>query len=392
MAGDPLSSQECSRPNSDPGSPTLGFVALPPHRSVSWSSPSPPHLRVTIPQALGTRPSQVAAEVLHALSTTSVPLDIPRSDDDRPTSSLSQGVFIDQQSHFPLTSQSSPEQIPSSSNPQQQEQSIQQVARPPSKSPDSAEALSAMVVSTVPARRHMGHCLNSSKKITASHSTAGSTTRHPSFYFKEDLVTISVDGCIYKLHRFILENNSQYFRSLFAAIANSDGPGSGNSDEDAIVVESLEQSDFDCLLEFLYHGAYKPHSLSLDTWKTLLAASTHLQFVSIRELSIHEITCRRASLSAVEAVVLATDYGVPQWLPDAYAELSQRPHPLDDHEAEQLGARVVARIGRAREGIREGMFAQFQMKRYGLLYAPSEPPEKELVTRVVRDVFWPGSN
>ncbi|OCH91188.1 hypothetical protein OBBRIDRAFT_874447 [Obba rivulosa] len=200
---------------------------------------------------------------------------------------------------------------------------------------------------------------------------------------------MQVNSCIYRLHRYVLERHSHYFRRLFASLPNDDGPGSGRSDESAISVSDVDQSDFEGLLQFLYHGAYEPRSLSLHAWKILLGISTQLQFATIRELCIHEITARHESLSAVEAIVLATKYDVPEWLPSAYAELCRRLHPLDDVEAEQLGARVTARIGRARETIREETFSIHQMRRYGARYVPPGSFDEELVTQVVRDVFYP---
>ena len=66
--------------------------------------------------------------------------------------------------------------------------------------------------------------------------------------------------------------------------------------------------------------------------------------------------------------------------------------PLSDDEAERLGARTAAQVGRARETLREEEYALFQQRRYGAKYVFPERPDEQLVARAVNDVFrLPGS-
>ena len=127
--------------------------------------------------------------------------------------------------------------------------------------------------------------------------------------------------------------------------------------------------------------------MPLPDWVTLLRISTRLQFTKIRMYTIRELTARRASIAAVDAIVLAKEHDIPSWLGPAYAELVRRQTPLDDDEAERLGARTTAQVGRAREMLRTDEYALYQQRRYGTRYAPPERPDEQLVARAVNEVF-----
>lgn len=135
---------------------------------------------------------------------------------------------------------------------------------------------------------------------------------------------------------------------------------------------------------------FEDDALSLRDWVTLLDVSTRLRFSKLRPRSIREISSRRDSLTAVETVVLAHKHDVPGWLAKAYGDLCRRPHPLDDAEAEQLGAKITARIARARETIRDETFRAVYQTRSVNRSALPDTYDDELVSRTVMDVFWLG--
>ena len=127
--------------------------------------------------------------------------------------------------------------------------------------------------------------------------------------------------------------------------------------------------------------------MTLADWIALLHISTGLQFTKIGTYAIRELTARRASIAAVDAIVIAKEHDLPSWLWPAYAELVRRQAPLDDQEAERLGARTTAQVGRAREMLRTEEYALYQQRRHGRRYAPPERPDEQLVARAVNEVF-----
>lgn len=62
---------------------------------------------------------------------------------------------------------------------------------------------------------------------------------------------LQVQECLYRVHRHLLEHNSDFFRRLFFENAK-DGRILGATDESAIALPDVSQHDFDCLLNFLY--------------------------------------------------------------------------------------------------------------------------------------------
>ncbi len=214
---------------------------------------------------------------------------------------------------------------------------------------------------------------------------------------------IEVEGSLYRVHKYLLEHHSDYFNGFFSDDANA----MGHSDDYPIPLpDNVSQQGFDILLGFLYTGCvstlpqfpdifliyhmrriYDPTSVSLQGWVTLLRISALLQFHKVRQYAIRELTARRTSLAAVDAILLAKEHDIPSWLGPAYADLVRRPASLDDDEAERLGARTTAQIGRARERLRQEEYAQCQQRKYGARYTPPERPDEQLVARAVNEVF-----
>ncbi|KAI0366537.1 hypothetical protein BV20DRAFT_951989 [Pilatotrama ljubarskyi] len=209
-------------------------------------------------------------------------------------------------------------------------------------------------------------------------------SRHPVFYMQEGMVVLKVQESLYKIHKYLLEHHSDYFRRVLA----EGNDFLGRSDEAPVPLPSdVDQQAFDCLLNFLYYGIYDPTSVSLADWTTILRVSTRLQCTKIRQYAIRELSARRSSLPTIDAIVLAKEYDIPSWLGPAYAELVRRLTPLNDEEAERLGARTVAQVARAREMLREEEYALFQQRRYGAKYVFPERPDEQLVARAVNEVF-----
>ncbi|OBZ76038.1 hypothetical protein A0H81_03084 [Grifola frondosa] len=214
------------------------------------------------------------------------------------------------------------------------------------------------------------------------------TLRHPLFYMQDNMIVLEVEGCLFKVHRYQLEWHSDYFCSLFKNQDDIDG----HTDQLPLRIPSVTRRAFETLLHFLYFGVYNPENIFLHEWIILLSISTQLQFTKIRRYAIREVSAQQASLDPIKAIVLATNYDVPEWLAPAYAELCQRCRPLDEEEAEQLGARTTAQLCRAREVLREKTFSMFQHRRYGVQYSAPEHYDGELVERVVEDLFRPDSD
>ncbi|PCH36773.1 hypothetical protein WOLCODRAFT_28746 [Wolfiporia cocos MD-104 SS10] len=221
----------------------------------------------------------------------------------------------------------------------------------------------------------------SEQESPAADESKSARTRHSTFYMRDEMVVLDVDGCLYRVHRHILEHTSDFLRRLVASYANEDGV-SGGTDDTAIPLPDIKPYQLDCLLHFLYHRVYDDNDdIPLADWATLLDVATRLGFSAVRARAIRALAVRRDALGAVETVALALAHGVPAWLASAYAALVRRPRPLDDTEADRLGARITARLAAAREAVR----------------AAHWPPgdecafDEEVVAKAVANAFWGGA-
>ena len=130
---------------------------------------------------------------------------------------------------------------------------------------------------------------------------------------------------------------------------------------------------------------YSKVIVSLEDWIALLSISTRFVFDKIRDMAIMEISSRM--LDPIKKITLANKYNIPQWLSPAYVDLSKRPDPLNDDEAETLGLKTVVRVARAREAVRDKGYVTSSIRSYfphDKIYTFNERG----VLSVVNDV-WP---
>ncbi|KAM5546078.1 hypothetical protein V8D89_000204 [Ganoderma adspersum] len=247
---------------------------------------------------------------------------------------------------------------------------------------------------------------NRPQSTDSASSGSSSCPKHPQFYIRASMVVLKVsrsvhiatsrwmedsliallkvEDSLYRVHKYLLEQHSDFFRGVLS----DDADAMGHSDDRALPLpENITRQAFDTLLNFMYTGIYDPWTVSLSDWVSLLRISTLLRFARVREYAIRELSARRAALAPVDVILLAREHDIPAWLGPAYAELVRRPAPLDDGEAERLGARVTAQVGRAREVLRAEQYALYEQRKHGSRYTPSERPDEQLVARAVNEVF-----
>ncbi|KAF7320580.1 BTB domain-containing protein [Mycena chlorophos] len=182
------------------------------------------------------------------------------------------------------------------------------------------------------------------KKIAAG--SGGVNTR---YCFDDGLSYFLVENQIFRVHRHFLVRDSIYFQEIFA------GPlgALGEHEREAIPLDGVGSSEFECLLDFFYTGMYTQSAFALSQWLTLLSISTRLRFDRLRTHAIEAIERDPTPIEPVDKIVLATKYRIPSWLPSAYAALCRRPSALEEWEAEKIGLRSVVLIAKAREVYRE---------------------------------------
>jgi len=173
--------------------------------------------------------------------------------------------------------------------------------------------------------------------------------RHPEYYLEDGTVTLLVDECLFKVHRYYLARESDVFRDMFSLPPEPSASCDGGSDEAPIVIPEVSCAEFESFLGFIYFGMHDDHEFSLENWISLLSFATRFICDQIRGRAIREIEKGHSKPDPVERVVLAVKHNIPQWLVSAYQELCQRQNPLTEEEGEKLGLPTVIKLMKARE-------------------------------------------
>ncbi|KAJ6625180.1 hypothetical protein B0H10DRAFT_1640735, partial [Mycena sp. CBHHK59/15] len=162
-----------------------------------------------------------------------------------------------------------------------------------------------------------------------------------------------VETQLFKIHRHFLVKESDVFRWMFLCPPGSSDPD-GASDARAIPLPGVTTAELEALLDFFYTECR--NEAQMQAWIDLLSIATRFDFQRLRECAIDTIEHSRwrfpERIDPIKQIVLAEKHDIPHWLPIAYAALCQRPNPLEEWEAEQIGYRKTTLLARAREAVR----------------------------------------
>ncbi|TFY74249.1 hypothetical protein EWM64_g9764 [Hericium alpestre] len=184
--------------------------------------------------------------------------------------------------------------------------------------------------------------INTPLQIQVSPRSTQETRSNVWFTNKPPMVTLQVENTLYKVHRILLERESEYFRTLFPAPAHNDGQ------EVIHKLDDSKESEVDALFDFLYDPAERD-TYSDEKLLDLLAISTRYSLLRIRGYAVKLLGKRRGAMDPIDQIVLAQKYDIADWLESAYSAIIVRANPLQEHEAERLPIATVVMLARARE-------------------------------------------
>ncbi|TFK50195.1 hypothetical protein OE88DRAFT_332780 [Heliocybe sulcata] len=178
---------------------------------------------------------------------------------------------------------------------------------------------------------------------TGSPLAVSIATEHDRYFFADGTVTFMVEETLFRVHRFFFERDSALFRDqLFMHPQEHLG-------QPVVELKDCTVLDFERFLGVLYPNDFDQHmATTLEEWTSILALATRWSFESIRRLAVGKVF---PLASPIDKVVLGHKYEIADWLGGAYVDICVRQDPVSDDEAEQLGAKEVARISRVRERI-----------------------------------------
>lgn len=113
-------------------------------------------------------------------------------------------------------------------------------------------------------------------------------------------------------------------------------------------------------------------------WCKLLAISSKLDCNEVRARAIHELTAKKDEVTLIDRIELGNRHNVPQWLPEAYADVFVRKDHLTIEEGKKLGLEVTVKILEGRDTCKRNSWGFSTtpgvtqlVKR---IFPPSEPP------------------
>jgi hypothetical protein len=172
---------------------------------------------------------------------------------------------------------------------------------------------------------------------------------HNPYYFDDSQIVLKVEEKIYKIHRYFLIRESEFFEDLFSLPQGDSETVEGRDDEHPICVPDTPIKEFDNLLRFFYFGMHDDYKLTVADWIAMLSISTRLNFPKVRERAIKELTARLDEIDPFDLIGLAVKYDVQQWLMPAYRRIVTRANLITHEEAQKIPFPMAVMLMRSRE-------------------------------------------
>jgi hypothetical protein len=107
-----------------------------------------------------------------------------------------------------------------------------------------------------------------------------------------------------------------------------------------------------CFVQLTIPRSILRREIPADEWCKLLVISSKLDCGEVRTRAIEELTPNAPKVSPVDRIELGTKYNVPQWLPEAYADLFIREDHLTKEEGRKLGLEITVKVLKGRDRCR----------------------------------------
>jgi len=173
------------------------------------------------------------------------------------------------------------------------------------------------------------------------------------FCFEDPQVVLQVGEQKYKIHRYFLTRESEFFNDLFSLPQSEDSAEVEGSYDNPIKLPATPTEEIENLLRFFYFGMHDDYVATLADWVAMLSISTRLIFEKVRERAIREITARQARVDAFELLRLAIKFDVEQWLKPTYRRIVTRDGPITHAESVKVPVHMAIMLTRCREQYRK---------------------------------------
>ncbi|KZV76889.1 hypothetical protein PENSPDRAFT_645975 [Peniophora sp. CONT] len=166
--------------------------------------------------------------------------------------------------------------------------------------------------------------------------------KHSRFFYSGALVTLVVEGTLYRVHEYLFTTNSLFWSEKLNARTDKAA---------SIKFEDVSAPDLDALLTILYDTNFQEYDLeTTEDWESVLRLATRWKFNNIRTLAITKLDPLATPL---QKLVMARAFDVPKWLQPSLVALCMRPGPLTLAEGKKLSTEDLISITSTREAVRQ---------------------------------------
>ncbi|PBK66255.1 hypothetical protein ARMSODRAFT_1086755 [Armillaria solidipes] len=226
------------------------------------------------------------------------------------------------------------------------------------------------------------------------------TSRNRKFYFDDDMTIFIVENELFRVHRYFLTRESEFFRTMLSCPPGSEGPEGIHDDKPIPIGAGATREEFECVLDYVFnqHGYnVSPHQTN-QYWINILTFCNRFDLDNVRGVAMSHLESYPYS-DPIDAIAIAERIDMRGWLLPAFKTLCQRVEPLDLSEGNKIGMEKALLIARAREAVRDSDGAPSPLRPYDEpleMFNPNTPPSPKyprllysdrLVTRVVKEVL-----
>ncbi|KAK0223748.1 hypothetical protein IW262DRAFT_852171 [Armillaria fumosa] len=184
------------------------------------------------------------------------------------------------------------------------------------------------------------------------------TSRNRKFYFDDDMTIFIVENELFRVHRYFLTRESEFFRTMLSCPPGSEGP-EGMSDDNPIPIGAgATREEFECVLDYVFNQRgyhVSPHQTN-QYWINILTFCNRFDLDNVRDVAMSHLESYPSS-HPIDAIAIAERLDMREWLLPAIKTLCQRAEPLTLSEGNKVGMEKALLIARAREAVRDSVGA-----------------------------------
>ncbi|KZP33846.1 hypothetical protein FIBSPDRAFT_1035822 [Athelia psychrophila] len=164
--------------------------------------------------------------------------------------------------------------------------------------------------------------------------------KHARFFLPTENIFFLVSNTLYSVPRTPFERHSAAFT------------GKGLTEDDPFMLADVEVAHFDHFLSILYPSEYGMYTATtVDEWSAVLHIAVRWGFGSIRTLSIKHLA---PIATDIDKIVLGRQYGIDQWLHEAFIAVCIREQSLTKEEGRQMTVDDIIEISAIRQLVGPG--------------------------------------